>query len=73
MLQWLLEHVKAFNGGKDAKAKRCLGLGGCLYYLAVSLVFATINMVSVFYCFEYFLSNSALYILFMVWLWLFNL
>ncbi|KXG24180.2 hypothetical protein SORBI_3007G005000, partial [Sorghum bicolor] len=35
VLQWLLEHVKAFNGGKDAKAKRCLGLGGCLYYLAV--------------------------------------
>ena len=39
MLHWLLEHVKAFNGGKDDKAKCCLGLGGCLYYLAVSFFF----------------------------------
>ena len=39
VLHWLLEHVKAFNGGKDDKAKCCLGLGGCLYYLAVSFFF----------------------------------
>lgn len=35
VLYWLLDHVKAFNGGKDDKAKH-LGPGCCLYYLAVS-------------------------------------
>jgi len=38
VLEWLLDHIKAFNRGKNDKLKRCQGLGGCLYYLAVSSV-----------------------------------
>jgi hypothetical protein len=36
VLEWLLDHIKAFNRGKSDKLKRCQGLGGCLYYLVVS-------------------------------------
>ena len=39
VLHWLLDHLKAFNGGKDDKGKCCLGLGGYLYHLAVSFFF----------------------------------
>lgn len=35
VLEWLLDHIKAFNRGKNDRLKRCQGLGGCLYYLAV--------------------------------------
>ncbi|OQU78171.1 hypothetical protein SORBI_3009G170600 [Sorghum bicolor] len=35
VLEWLLDHIKAFNRGKSDKLKRCQGLGGCLYYLVV--------------------------------------
>jgi len=37
VLDWLLEHIKAFTRGKNEKSKRCQGLGGCLYYLVVSV------------------------------------
>lgn len=44
VLEWLLDHIKAFNRSKTDKLKRCQGLGGCLFYLAVS------------FCYPYFLS-----------------
>lgn len=38
VLQWLLDHIKAFSRGQNDKLKPCQGLGGCLYYLAVSFL-----------------------------------
>lgn len=37
VLQWLLDSVKGFNKGKFGHGKPRQSLGGCLYYLAVSL------------------------------------
>lgn len=49
VLDWLLDHIKAFNRGKNDRLKRCQGLGGCLYYLVVSFIcFSLLYVVSFF-------------------------
>jgi len=39
ILHWLLESVKSFNRGKSLHATSGGTLGGCLYYLAISVYF----------------------------------
>lgn len=39
ILKWLLEAVKNFNNGKSSRGYQGGTLGGCLYYLAVSLIY----------------------------------
>lgn len=45
VLQWLLHHIKAFNRGKNEKVRRCQALGGCIYYLVVSLFFVNCKQI----------------------------
>jgi hypothetical protein len=56
VLEWLLDHIKAFNRGKTDKLRRCQGLGGCLYYLVVSFL--------VFIFLLYFLSCQVVFLSF---------
>ena len=49
ILDWLLDCVKTFNRGKCSKDSDGGTLGGCLYYLAVSLVCTFIKKISTFY------------------------
>jgi hypothetical protein len=39
VLNWLLHHIKKFNKGKNKAGKEPGTLGGCMYYLAVSLFY----------------------------------
>jgi len=51
ILDWLLDCVKSFNRGKSISSGFGGSLGGCLYYLAVSIsFFLTINLL---YCYYY--------------------
>jgi len=51
ILDWLLDCVKSFNRGKSISSGFGGSLGGCLYYLTVSIsFFLTINLL---YCYYY--------------------
>jgi hypothetical protein len=42
-LNWLLHHIKKFNKGKNKAGKEPGTLGGCMYYLAVSLFISPLS------------------------------